>query len=234
MFPNSLMSKHHNSKKWYQQKRWVIGSLLIFPPLGIPLLWLTRWPRAGKVGGSVLSGILLLSALTSEPSEPTSVAVHQPATVEAPDASVQPKAEPSPAYEDAIAEATAATAELAAAESAADWKRIAERWLHAITSLGDIPLNSDDYIQAQVKIAEYERNYESIAQQQAEDQAAARRQAAAAEAQAAPLVVGAGGGYVSGTCKELAASGVGSDFTPGDANYTSRRDRDNDGVACES
>lgn len=246
MFPNSLMSKHHNSKKWYQQKRWVIGSLLIFPPLGIPLLWLTRWPRAGKVGGSVLSGILLLSALTSEPSEPTSVAVHQPATVEAPDASVQPKAEPSPAYEDAIAEATAATAELAAAESAADWKRIADRWQHAITSLGDIPLNSYDYNQAQVKIAEYERNYEyaisqrdaveaeAISQQQAEEQAAARRQAEVAEAQAAPSVVEAGDGYVSGTCKELAASGVGSNFTPGDANYTSRRDRDNDGVACES
>lgn len=244
-FINPPVSKHHNSRKWYQQKRWVIGSLLIFPPLGIPLLWLTRWPRASKVGGSVLSGILLLSALTSEPSEPTSVAV-QPATVEAPDAPAQPKAEPSPAYEDAIAEATAATTELAAAESAADWKRIAERWQHAITSLGDIPLNSYDYNQAQVKIAEYERNYEyaisqrdaveaeAIAQQQAEEQAAARRQAAAAEAQAAPLVVGAGGGYVSGTCKELAASGVGSDFTPGDANYTSRRDRDNDGVACES
>lgn len=39
---------------------------------------------------------------------------------------------------------------------------------------------------------------------------------------------------VNGTCKELKESGVGSDFTSGDANYTSARDRDNDGVACES
>ncbi len=34
-------------------------------------------------------------------------------------------------------------------------------------------------------------------------------------------VVEAKGSYVSGTCKELKASGAGSDFTPGDANYTS-------------
>ncbi|KAM3106174.1 excalibur calcium-binding domain-containing protein [Phormidesmis sp. 146-33] len=40
-------------------------------------------------------------------------------------------------------------------------------------------------------------------------------------------------GYVAGTCKELKAQGL-SDFRPGDANYTAKRDRDNDGVACES
>jgi hypothetical protein len=41
-----------------------------------------------------------------------------------------------------------------------------------------------------------------------------------------------GSGYVGGSCKDLAASGLGP-FYPGDANYTSQRDRDNDGVACE-
>ncbi len=34
--------------------------------------------------------------------------------------------------------------------------------------------------------------------------------------------------YMSGICKELKANGVGSDCTPGDANYTSARDRDFD------
>lgn len=138
-----------------------------------------------------------------------------------------------------IAEATAATAELAAAESVAEWERIADTWQRAITSLGDIPLNSDDCNQAQVKIAEYEHNHEyaiaqkdaveaeAITQQQAEEKAAVQRQAAAAEVRATLLIVEAGGGYVSGTCKELTASGVGSNFTPGDANYTSKRDRDN-------
>ena len=40
-------------------------------------------------------------------------------------------------------------------------------------------------------------------------------------------------GYVTGTCKELRAMGL-SDFRPGDPNYTLKRDRDNDGIACES
>lgn len=40
------------------------------------------------------------------------------------------------------------------------------------------------------------------------------------------------GGYVSGTCKYLRTLGL-SRFRPGDANYTRRRDRDGDGVACE-
>ncbi len=231
------MSKRQNSGKWYQQKRWVIGSLLLFPPLGIPLLWLTRWPRAGQIGGSVLSGILLLSVLTGEASEPATTTA-LPATVEAPEAPTpaEPPA-PSPAYQDAIAEATAATAELATAETSVDWDSIADRWQSAIVSLGDIPISSDDDSQAQVKLAEYERNYDyaiaqktaiesaaaaAVAQQQAEEQAAVQQQvAAAAEAQAALSIVEAQGGYVSGTCKELKASGVGSDFTPGDANYTS-------------
>ncbi|MGF1591447.1 MAG: thermonuclease family protein [Pleurocapsa sp.] len=40
------------------------------------------------------------------------------------------------------------------------------------------------------------------------------------------------GGYVAGSCKYLKSLGL-SRFTPGDPNYTSPRDRDNDGVACE-
>ncbi len=39
-------------------------------------------------------------------------------------------------------------------------------------------------------------------------------------------------GYVAGSCKYLKSLGL-SRFTPGDPNYTSSRDRDNDGVACE-
>lgn len=39
-------------------------------------------------------------------------------------------------------------------------------------------------------------------------------------------------GYIAGSCKYLKSLGL-SRFTPGDPNYTSRRDGDNDGVACE-
>ena len=236
------MSKRQNSRKWYQQKRWILGSLLLFPPLGIPLLWLTHWPRAGKISGSIFSGLLLLTVLTGESNEPTATNVP---TEKITEAAPQAEVAPSPAYEDAIAEATVASAELTAAESSVDWANVARRWQDAIASLSDIPISSDDYSQAQIKIAEYERNYDyaiskktvaqsaeaaTTAEQQAEEQ-----QAVAPPTETAmPIVEEQGGGYVGGTCKELAASGVGSDFRPGDANYTSARDRDGDGVACES
>jgi hypothetical protein len=40
------------------------------------------------------------------------------------------------------------------------------------------------------------------------------------------------GGYIPGTCKDLKRMGLGR-FTVGDPNYTSARDRDGDGIACE-
>ena len=47
-----------------------------------------------------------------------------------------------------------------------------------------------------------------------------------------PEPVDTGTAYVSGTCGDLKARGLGP-FYRGDANYTSKRDRDKDGVACE-
>lgn len=49
-----------------------------------------------------------------------------------------------------------------------------------------------------------------------------------------PIVETQDSNYIDGTCKELKASGADSNFRPGDANYTSARDRDNDDIACES
>ncbi len=238
------MSTRYSRPKWYQQKRWIIGSLLLFPPLGVPLLWLTHWPRAGKIGGSILSGLLLLSALAGESNEPKTVSAERP-VVAAAEAPPQTAAIATTAYEEAISAATAATEKLADAESSTDWERISDQWQRALSSLGDIPTDSSDYSQAQLKIAQYQRNYDyAIAQREVAESAAAaaiaqeqQREAEIAQRQAAAIalsVVEVEGSYVSGTCKELRASGVGSDFTPGDANYTQSRDRDNDGIACES
>ena len=240
----SSMSKPQNSQKWHQQKRWILGSLLLFPPLGIPLLWRSRWPLAGKIGGSIFSGVLLLTVLTGEAHEPAATTVAPPKVTEA---APPIESAPSSAYEEATAEAIAATADLAAAESSVDWANVAWRWQSAIVSLNEIPISSDDYSQAQAKIAEYERNYdyaiakkaaaqsteaETIASQQVEEPV--EQQVEEQEVETVMPIIESQGGYVGGTCKELQASGVGSDFTPGDANYTSARDRDGDGVACES
>ncbi len=228
-----------SSKKWHQQKRWILGSLLLCPPLGISLLWLSPWSKAGKISGSVLSGFLLLVALvgaTADP-EPTSAQISPVETAQTVATEQKPKALAAPpsAYEDALSDATAASEALPTAETSADWVRIAAQWQRAIASLNDIPTNSDYSTQAQTKIAEYERSYEYAIAQKTAIETAEEQQAVSQEAETVmPIVEPQGGGYVGGTCKDLKASGVGSNFTPGDANYTSARDRDGDGVACES
>lgn len=250
------MSKINNSAKWYRQKRWVFASLLLLPPLGIPLLWLTRWPKVGKISGSVLSGLLLLSALTGGANEPKQgMSANQSPAMErvtAPDVKPVPSVPPA-AYEDAVSLATVATEELAAVKTSADWQSIARRWDAAIGSLNEVSDDSSYASQAQAKAKEYQRNYdyaveqveaiaraeeaEAIAEQQRAEEAAITEQRRAEEeviAQSAPPIAPVLGGFVSGTCKDLRKQGVGSNFTPGDPNYSSSRDRDNDGIACES
>lgn len=89
----------------------------------------------------------MLSVLTGEASEPTTT-VALPPTVKAPETPTPAEPAASPAYQEAIAGATAATAELATAETSADWDSIADRWQRAIVSLGDIASSSDNYSQA--------------------------------------------------------------------------------------
>lgn len=249
------MTKRINSKQWYQKKHWIIASLLLFPPLGIPLLWKTRWPRASKIGGSVLSGLILLTAITGEATEPTATQPSSPtAAITKTAQGSQPSTiatEPPPAYDHAIATATAATENVSSASTAADWSRIVRDWDRALDALAKIPQSSDYYAQSEVKVADYSRSYDyaveqmeisqaaetAATEQSAAEQREAETQAIQVEAppiQAAVVEMPAQGSYTSGTCKDLRAMGVGSNFTPGDANYTSSRDRDNDGVACES
>ena len=122
------MSKPQNGQKWHQQTRWILGSLLLFPPLGIPLLWKSRWPLVGKIGGSIFSGALLLTVLTGEAHEPAATTV-APAKVT--EAAPPVESASSSAYEEATAEAIAATADLAAVESSVDWANVAWRWQSA-------------------------------------------------------------------------------------------------------
>ena len=49
-----------------------------------------------------------------------------------------------------------------------------------------------------------------------------------------PAAAQSKGGYVAGTCKQLKAQGLGPFYqSQNDPNYTSARDRDRDGIACE-
>jgi hypothetical protein len=239
------MPKSSSDKNWYHQKRWIISTLAFFPPMGIFLLSRSNWPQWVKVSGSVLSGLFLLSVLTGEPdkagsasntSTPAKAESIEPANV--PDRAQSVSAQPPEAYQKAIGAASSATEIVSIAEFSEEWDRAAQVWQGAIDLLSEIPVNSSYYSLSQSKIAEYQGNYDDAVRQvamlTAAEMAVEQQAVAEREPEPVPISIASGSSYASGTCKDLQASGVGSDFTPGDANYTSARDRDNDGAACES
>lgn len=57
------------TRKWYQKKRYIIPSLIFFPPLGIPLAWLTNWHRNVKIAATVASTLFLIVVLATPPEE---------------------------------------------------------------------------------------------------------------------------------------------------------------------
>ena len=57
-------------RKWHRKKRYIILSLLLFPPLGILWVGLSKWNLNIKIGASVVSIIFMILALTA-PSEET-------------------------------------------------------------------------------------------------------------------------------------------------------------------
>lgn len=259
----STTSTRTNSSKWYKRKRIVLPCLLVFPPLGILLLWRTSWPKAGKISGTALSGLLLLiSMLPNGAPEPEPLPLANQSlsqeTAEAPVSEAPPEQTPTippMVYEQAIATATTAVESISTAATWQDWQTIADTWQTSIDLLNQVEAEDTFADEAQIKINEYQasRSYaleqvealqtaeaEAIAEQQRLDAEAAQRASEEAIArqqetalQAAPSSTEQGG-YVSGSCASLRAMGVGSNFTPGDPNYTAKRDRDGDGVACES
>ena len=60
-------------RKWHRKKRYIILSLLLFPPLGILWVGLSKWNLNIKIGASVVSIIFMILALTA-PSEETKTA----------------------------------------------------------------------------------------------------------------------------------------------------------------
>ncbi|MBD1927069.1 SH3 domain-containing protein [Trichocoleus sp. FACHB-90] len=57
-------------RKWYQKKRFLLILVVFFPPLAIPLIWLTRWSRNAKIGATVLSTLILMVAIAGQPKTP--------------------------------------------------------------------------------------------------------------------------------------------------------------------
>ncbi|MBD1874644.1 hypothetical protein H6F75_14225 [Nodosilinea sp. FACHB-131] len=161
-----VLTSSKKSKLWYQ-KNWLIISLLIlFPIAGIPLAWISKWPRRNKIGASTASGLwLLLSFLTQlvpetqprvaqEDSQAptTELAVAAEEQAETSD-SVQDRV-----FADAVNQAMAAAGAAQTAQNSDDWKNVSNLWTTAIELMRAVPETSQNYQAAQQKVSEYQSN----------------------------------------------------------------------------
>ncbi|MGG6242158.1 hypothetical protein ACQ4N7_26375 [Nodosilinea sp. AN01ver1] len=156
------LSGGKESKSWYQKNWLVIGLLIFFPLGGIPLAWLSQWPRKNKVGASTASALWLLlyfliqllsgtqpRVAQEEPQTPTTeLAVAEEVietTVPAEDRT----------FADAVNQAMAAAEAAQTAKTSDEWENIANLWTQAINSMKAVPETNQNYQVAQQKAIEY-------------------------------------------------------------------------------
>lgn len=71
--PAAITPMPADHRSWDQKNHWILASLLLLPPLGIVLVWRSRWPRVVKRFVLGFWALLLLAALTGSPDEPPQV-----------------------------------------------------------------------------------------------------------------------------------------------------------------
>ncbi|WP_405861552.1 excalibur calcium-binding domain-containing protein [Streptomyces sp. NBC_00090] len=86
------------ARRWWQHPALVIAALVVFPPGGIALAWLSHWSRTKKIVATVLATLwFLLSFLVSDPPKETkddAKATARPTATQS--ATTTPPASPSP------------------------------------------------------------------------------------------------------------------------------------------
>ena len=66
---NITLSSKKNESKWYQKSWLIILLLVLFPFIGVPLIWTSRWPKKNKIVASTVGGIWLLFVMFSGTSD---------------------------------------------------------------------------------------------------------------------------------------------------------------------
>ncbi|MGW6570019.1 excalibur calcium-binding domain-containing protein [Streptomyces sp. NPDC054975] len=110
MYPNQPTQPYPNPygphapppvrRRWWQHPAVIIVALVLLPPLGIALAWLSPWSRTQKIVATVLSGIwFLLAFLSDPPTEKKDDAKPKAAASATASATASASASPSPSAE---------------------------------------------------------------------------------------------------------------------------------------
>ncbi|MEU4730523.1 PASTA domain-containing protein [Streptomyces sp. NPDC023588] len=92
--PHSFVPQQ-SIRRWWQHPALIIAALVVFPPAGITLVWLSRWNQTKKIIATVVAGLWFLALVLSDPpKETTDAAKPQAAVSVAPTPSVSASATP--------------------------------------------------------------------------------------------------------------------------------------------
>jgi len=163
---SDAVTGQEQSKAWYQQNWLVISLLILFPLAGIPLTWMSKWPKINKIGASAMSGIWLLSSILLSPSlnpqTPTAQESEQSPGTELAVAAESEAPAPAPAtdrsFANAVNAAMAASEAAQAASNPSEWQNVADLWSRAIELMNAVPETNGNYQTAQQKVTEYQAN----------------------------------------------------------------------------
>lgn len=88
---------HAPIRPWWQHPALIIGALVVLPPVGIALAWLSRWSKAKKIVATVLAGLWFLTPFLGDPpKKPADDAKPQPAATQPVAAAATPPASTTP------------------------------------------------------------------------------------------------------------------------------------------
>jgi chemotaxis protein histidine kinase CheA len=152
-------------KSWHQKNWLVISLLILFPIAGIPLAWMSQWPKINKIGTSTASGLWLLLSFLTQPFPGAQPRVAQedpqaPTTELAVAEEITETAAPAEdrTFADAVNQAMAAAEAAQTAKKSDDWKNVANFWTKAIELMEAVPETNQNYQIAQQKATEYQSN----------------------------------------------------------------------------
>jgi|GEM_PF-4699261 len=141
-------------KSWHEKPHYIIAALVLFPPLGIPLVWLSSWSRPIKIAATVVMGGLFVGAIAPRflPKDPPPVVA-----VPSPTPQATPIAPPSPdPLQPAINQAEAAGKLSASAKTLPEWRKVAIAWESSMKLMKQVPPSHPRYELARQKVREYD------------------------------------------------------------------------------
>lgn len=163
------LNNHGNTKSWYQSSWLIISSLILFPPVGIPLTWMSRWSTFLKIGASAISGFwFLLLLVASSPSDQQTTTAQEETQNSAAELVTEPESvtpEIDRSFADAVNAAMTASQAAQTASNADEWQSVADLWSRVIELMKAVPETNKDYQTARQKATEYQANLEYAKQQ---------------------------------------------------------------------